>query len=218
MPVILSDQPRRALAVAASRFFGGQPEVMVAVTGTNGKTSVASFTRQIWEALGETAVNFGTVGVEGAVAAPLGHTTPEPIALHRLLADLADKGVTHAAMEASSHGLDQRRLDGVHLAAAGFTNITRDHLDYHPDFEAYFAAKLGALRAGAAAARHRRRQPRRSARAAGAPHRQGARPEAHHRRPRRGLRRCGSSASASTRPGRSCSSPGAAAATRRGSS
>jgi UDP-N-acetylmuramoyl-L-alanyl-D-glutamate--2,6-diaminopimelate ligase len=143
VPVILNDQPRRALAIAASRWFADQPEVMVAVTGTNGKTSVASFTRQIWEALGETAVNFGTVGVEGAVSARTLHTTPEPIALHRLLAELADKGVTHAAMEASSHGLDQFRLDGVHLAAAGFTNITRDHLDYHPDFESYFQAKLG---------------------------------------------------------------------------
>jgi UDP-N-acetylmuramoyl-L-alanyl-D-glutamate--2,6-diaminopimelate ligase len=143
IPVILHDEPRRALSVAASRWFGDQPEVVVAVTGTNGKTSVASFTRQIWEALGETAVSFGTVGVEGAVAAPLSHTTPEPITLHRLLADLADKGVTHAAMEASSHGLDQFRLDGVRLAAAGFTNISRDHLDYHADFEAYFKAKLG---------------------------------------------------------------------------
>jgi len=142
VPVVLSEDTRHVLAIAAARYFGGQPEVMVAITGTNGKTSVASFTRQIWEALGEAAVNFGTVGVEGAVAAPLSHTTPEPIALHRLLADLADKGVTHAAMEASSHGLDQGRLDGVRLAAAGFTNITRDHLDYHADFEAYFAAKL----------------------------------------------------------------------------
>ncbi len=143
VPVVLSDAPRRTLAIAASRWSGRQPETVVAVTGTNGKTSVASFTRQIWEALGERAVNFGTVGVEGAVAAPLMHTTPEPVALHQLLADLADQGVTHAAMEASSHGLDQHRLDGVHLAAAGFTNITRDHLDYHPGFEAYFAAKLG---------------------------------------------------------------------------
>ncbi|HRO10213.1 UDP-N-acetylmuramoyl-L-alanyl-D-glutamate--2,6-diaminopimelate ligase [Amaricoccus sp.] len=143
VPVILSDTPRRALATAARRFYGTQPEIVVAVTGTNGKTSCASFTRQIWEALGETAVNFGTVGVEGAVSASLSHTTPEPVQLHRLLADLADKGVTHAAMEASSHGLDQYRLDGVHLTAAGFTNITRDHLDYHPDFEAYFQAKLG---------------------------------------------------------------------------
>jgi UDP-N-acetylmuramoyl-L-alanyl-D-glutamate--2,6-diaminopimelate ligase len=142
VPVLLSDEPRRALAIAAGRWFGSQPEVVVAVTGTNGKTSVASFTRQIWEGLGATAVNLGTVGVEGAVAAPMSHTTPEPITLHRLLADLADKGITHAAMEASSHGLDQNRLDGVYLAAAGFTNITRDHLDYHAGFEAYFAAKL----------------------------------------------------------------------------
>jgi len=143
VPVVLTEHPRRTLALAASRWSGDQPEVMVAVTGTNGKTSVASFTRQIWEGLGERAVNFGTTGVEGAVAAPLSHTTPEPITLHALLADLADQGVTHAAMEASSHGLDQARLDGVRLEAAAFTNITRDHLDYHPDFKAYFAAKLG---------------------------------------------------------------------------
>lgn len=143
VPVILSDTPRLVLALAASRFFGRQPETIVAVTGTNGKTSVASFTRQIWEALGERAVNFGTVGVEGAVAAPLSHTTPEPITLHQLLADLTDQGVTHAAMEASSHGLDQARLDGVHLAAAGFTNLTRDHLDYHGDEASYFQAKAG---------------------------------------------------------------------------
>jgi len=142
VPVILSDQPRRTLAIAASRWYGRQPENIVAVTGTNGKTSCASFTRQLWEALGESAVNFGTVGVEGAVAAPLSHTTPEPLTLHALLADLADQGVTHAAMEASSHGLVQHRLDGVHLAAAGFTNLTRDHLDYHADVEAYFTAKL----------------------------------------------------------------------------
>lgn len=143
VPVIVHDDPRRALALAAARWSARQPEVMVAVTGTNGKTSVASFTRQIWEAAGEPAVSFGTVGVEGALARPLSHTTPEPITLHALLADLADHGITHAAMEASSHGLEQRRLDGVHLVAAAFTNITRDHLDYHPDFEAYLAAKRG---------------------------------------------------------------------------
>lgn len=143
VPVVVAEQPRRALAIAAGRWYGAQPEVMVVVTGTNGKTSVASFTRQIWEQIGERAVNFGTTGVEGAVSAPLGHTTPEPITLHALLAELSVEGVTHAAMEASSHGLDQHRLDGVHLDAAAFTNITRDHLDYHPDFEAYFAAKLG---------------------------------------------------------------------------
>ncbi len=143
VPVLISEKPRRALALAAARWYDAQPEVIVAVTGTNGKTSVASFTRQIWENLDERAVNFGTVGVEGAVSAPLGHTTPEPITLHRLLAELSDQGITHAAMEASSHGLDQNRLDGVHLAAAAFTNLSRDHLDYHPSFEAYQAAKLG---------------------------------------------------------------------------
>jgi UDP-N-acetylmuramoyl-L-alanyl-D-glutamate--2,6-diaminopimelate ligase len=143
VPVVVHEDARRALALAAARFHSRQPEVMVAVTGTNGKTSVASFTRQIWEAAGESAVNFGTVGVEGALARPLSHTTPEPITLHALLAELADHGITHAAMEASSHGLEQRRLDGVHLAAAAFTNITRDHLDYHPDFAAYLEAKRG---------------------------------------------------------------------------
>lgn len=143
VPVVISTEPRRSLAIAAARWFGFQPEVIVAVTGTNGKTSVASFTRQIWEILEERAVNFGTVGVEGAVSAPLSHTTPEPVILHGLLRDLAESGVTHAAMEASSHGLDQRRLDGVHLSAAGFTNITRDHLDYHLGFDEYFAAKVG---------------------------------------------------------------------------
>ncbi|MEM9778530.1 MAG: UDP-N-acetylmuramoyl-L-alanyl-D-glutamate--2,6-diaminopimelate ligase [Pseudomonadota bacterium] len=141
VPVLVHPNPRLALAQTAARWFGGQPETMVAVTGTNGKTSVASFTRQIWEALGEAAVNFGTTGVEGTVARPLSHTTPEPITLHRLLADLAREGVTHAAMEASSHGLAQYRLDGVKLRAAAFTNITRDHLDYHPTFEDYFQAK-----------------------------------------------------------------------------
>jgi len=115
----------------------------VAVTGTNGKTSVASFTRQIWETQGLRAVNFGTTGVEGAVSRALSHTTPEPITLHRLLAGLEGEGVTHAAMEASSHGLAQFRLDGVQLRAAGFTNLTRDHLDYHADFEEYFEAKAG---------------------------------------------------------------------------
>ncbi|MEM8569444.1 MAG: UDP-N-acetylmuramoyl-L-alanyl-D-glutamate--2,6-diaminopimelate ligase [Pseudomonadota bacterium] len=146
VPVVLADQPRRSLAVAASRWYTGQPDIIAAVTGTNGKTSVASFTRQIWEETDERAVSFGTVGVEGAVTAPLSHTTPEPLTLHKLLEDLADQGVSHAAMEASSHGLAQCRLDGVRLAAAGFTNITRDHLDYHPDFASYLDAKLRLFR------------------------------------------------------------------------
>jgi len=141
--LVVAADPRQALAYAAALWFGAQPDTMVAVTGTNGKTSVASFTRQIWEALGLDAVNLGTTGVEGAVSALMTHTTPDPVTLHRLLAECAAQGVTHAAMEASSHGLDQRRLDGVRLAAAGFTNITQDHLDYHPDFAAYLDAKAG---------------------------------------------------------------------------
>ncbi len=146
VPFLISDDPRMALSKAAAAWFGEQPEMMVAITGTNGKTSVANFTRQIWEELGLAAVNFGTVGVEGAVSAPLSHTTPEPLTLHALLADLAAQGVTHAAMEASSHGLEQRRLDGVRLTAAGFTNLSRDHLDYHDGFEDYFNAKAGLFR------------------------------------------------------------------------
>ncbi|HHL22323.1 MAG TPA: UDP-N-acetylmuramoyl-L-alanyl-D-glutamate--2,6-diaminopimelate ligase [Aliiroseovarius sp.] len=141
--LVVAEDPRQALAYAAALWFGNQPETLVAVTGTNGKTSVATFLRQIWEHLGHPAANLGTTGVEGAFAAPLSHTTPEPITLHRLLAEMADAGVTRAVMEASSHGLAQRRLDGVRLTAAGFTNFTQDHLDYHADFAEYFAAKAG---------------------------------------------------------------------------
>ena len=139
--VIIAEDARATLAAAAALWFGAQPAVMVAVTGTNGKTSVASFTRQIWSLLGHAAINIGTTGVEGAWTAPSAHTTPDPITLHTMLATAARQGVTHAAMEASSHGLDQRRLDGVRLRAAGFTNFTQDHLDYHHTFDAYFAAK-----------------------------------------------------------------------------
>ncbi len=124
-------------------YFGAQPEVVAAVTGTNGKTSVAVFLRQIWEQLGRKAASMGTIGVvtpTGEIA--LKHTTPDPIEVQRLMAKLEHDGVDHLALEASSHGLDQFRLDGVVLAAAGFTNITRDHLDYHATFEDYLAAKL----------------------------------------------------------------------------
>ena len=141
--LVVSDAPREALALTAALWFGGQPETMVAVTGTNGKTSVSTFVRQIWIEMGLPAVNLGTTGVEGAWTAPLAHTTPEPITLHRALAEAASHGISHAAMEASSHGLDQRRLDGVTLRAAGFTNFTQDHLDYHETFDAYFDAKAG---------------------------------------------------------------------------
>ncbi|PTX75254.1 UDP-N-acetylmuramoyl-L-alanyl-D-glutamate--2,6-diaminopimelate ligase [Sulfitobacter mediterraneus] len=141
--VVITDAPREALALTAAIWFGAQPKTMIAVTGTNGKTSVSTFVRQIWIEMDLPAVNLGTTGVEGAWAAPLAHTTPEPITLHRTLAEAALNGITHAAMEASSHGLDQRRLDGVTLRAAGFTNFTQDHLDYHETFEAYFDAKAG---------------------------------------------------------------------------
>jgi UDP-N-acetylmuramoyl-L-alanyl-D-glutamate--2,6-diaminopimelate ligase len=134
---------RRALAMAASRFHPKQPKVIAAVTGTSGKTSVAAFTRQIWMALGHEAASLGTIGVVTPRKEIYGSlTTPDPIGLHRTLNELADEGVTHLAMEASSHGLDQYRLDGVRVMAAGFTNLSRDHLDYHPSVEAYLAAKL----------------------------------------------------------------------------
>ncbi|WP_103334607.1 UDP-N-acetylmuramoyl-L-alanyl-D-glutamate--2,6-diaminopimelate ligase [Pseudotabrizicola formosa] len=140
-PVVVVEDAREALARAASLWFMAQPARMVAVTGTNGKTSVATFTRQIWEALDHPAINIGTTGVEGAWTAPSAYTTPDAITLHAMLAQAAAAGVTHGAMEASSHGLDQRRMDGVRLCAAGFTNLTQDHLDYHGTMEAYLAAK-----------------------------------------------------------------------------
>ena len=134
---------RRALALGAAKFFPRQPEVIAAITGTSGKTSVAAFTRQIWAALGKPAASIGTVGLVSPTREVYGSlTTPDPVALHRSLDELAGEGVTHLAMEASSHGLDQRRLDGVRVAAGAFTNLSRDHLDYHPTLEDYFAAKL----------------------------------------------------------------------------
>ena len=139
--LVVAQDPREALASAAALWFGVQPATMVAVTGTNGKTSVATFCRQIWTLLDHAAINIGTTGIEGAWEGPSAHTTPDPITLHSVLSQAAAAGVTHAAMEASSHGLDQRRMDGVRLKAAGFTNFTQDHLDYHQTFEAYFAAK-----------------------------------------------------------------------------
>ena len=134
---------RRSLALVAAKFFSRQPETIVAVTGTSGKTSVAAFTRQIWSVLGYQAASIGTIGVVSPKDERYGSlTTPDPVELHRTLDQLADEGVTHLALEASSHGLDQYRLDGVRVAAGAFTNLSRDHLDYHPTIEAYLAAKL----------------------------------------------------------------------------
>lgn len=142
VPVIAVTNIRRAYALAAAAIFGVQPKTITAVTGTNGKTSVAVFTQQILSALGKSAGSLGTLGLDSPkVSVPGALTTPDPETLHRFLAELAAQGVTHLAMEASSHGIDQHRLDGVRLSAAGFTNFTRDHLDYHGSEEAYFAAK-----------------------------------------------------------------------------
>jgi UDP-N-acetylmuramoyl-L-alanyl-D-glutamate--2,6-diaminopimelate ligase len=141
--LLVSAEPRRALALMAARFYGAQPETAVAVTGTSGKTSVADFTRQIFAALGHRAASLGTIGLISPGESRYGSlTSPDPVTLHKTLAELAQDGVTHLALEASSHGLDQYRLDGLRLQAAAFTNLGHDHLDYHPGIEAYLAAKL----------------------------------------------------------------------------
>ncbi|WP_292069936.1 UDP-N-acetylmuramoyl-L-alanyl-D-glutamate--2,6-diaminopimelate ligase, partial [Brevundimonas sp. UBA7534] len=146
--LVTSGDVRRAYAIAARGFYGTQPKTCVAVTGTNGKTSVATFCRQIWAAIGHKSASMGTLGLVGqkgdktyALTGP-GLTSPDAAEAARLMAELARKDVTHLALEASSHGIDQRRVDGVALKAAAFTNLTQDHLDYHGDMEAYRAAKL----------------------------------------------------------------------------
>lgn len=143
-PVIQVHDARRAYALAAAAFWGAQPATCVAVTGTNGKTSVATFCRQIFERLGHSSASMGTLGVRAGAdqIMPPGLTTPDAGDVARLLAELAGRGVTHLALEASSHGIDQRRLDGLKLTAAGFLNLTQDHLDYHGTMGAYRAAKL----------------------------------------------------------------------------
>ena len=144
VPVVTSDNPRRDLALMAARFFEVQPPHIAAITGTNGKTSSAVFLRQLFAAANYKAASLGTLGIDmggGAIEATLDHTTPEPVRLHAALRDLVAHQVTHLAMEASSHGLAQYRLDGVHLSLAGFTNLSRDHLDYHAGAEEYAAAK-----------------------------------------------------------------------------
>ena len=146
-PFVRVPDARSALAHAAARLFRRQPETIVAVTGTSGKTSVAAFVRQIWASLGREAASIGTIGVVSRPLTTYGAlTTPDPIVLHQTLDRLAEAGVTHLALEASSHGLDQKRLDGVRLAAGAFTNLSRDHMDYHATVEDYFAAKLRLFR------------------------------------------------------------------------
>jgi len=143
VPFVTVANPRRALAQASARFYPRQPRIIAAVTGTSGKTSVAAFVRQIWQQLGDEAASIGTVGVMSTRRNVYGSlTTPDPVALHRTIDELAGDGVTHLALEASSHGLDQFRLDGVRVNAGGFTNLSRDHMDYHPDVAHYLAAKL----------------------------------------------------------------------------
>ena len=141
--LVTAAEPRAVLARMAARFFGRQPAHLAAVTGTNGKTSVASFTRQLWAHHGATAASLGTLGLvpDGLATSPGALTTPDPVGLHRCLAELAEVGCDHVAMEASSHGLDQGRLDGLTLTAAAFTGLSQDHLDYHGDMAAYWAAK-----------------------------------------------------------------------------
>jgi UDP-N-acetylmuramoyl-L-alanyl-D-glutamate--2,6-diaminopimelate ligase len=143
VPFVHSSNPRRALALAAATFYPRQPRTIAAVTGTSGKTSVAAFARQIWQSLSHPSASIGTIGLVSPKRTIYGSlTTPDPIALHRQLDEIARDGVTHLALEASSHGLDQFRLDGVRVAAGGFTNLSRDHMDYHPDVAHYLAAKL----------------------------------------------------------------------------
>jgi UDP-N-acetylmuramoyl-L-alanyl-D-glutamate--2,6-diaminopimelate ligase len=147
VPFVHTSNPRRALALAAATFYPRQPDTIAAVTGTSGKTSVAAFARQIWQSLGHQSASIGTIGLVSPKRTVYGSlTTPDPIALHRQLDEIARDGVTHLALEASSHGLDQFRLDGVRVAAGGFTNLSRDHMDYHPDVAHYLAAKLRLFR------------------------------------------------------------------------
>ncbi|QUS38968.1 UDP-N-acetylmuramoyl-L-alanyl-D-glutamate--2,6-diaminopimelate ligase [Tardiphaga alba] len=147
LPFVTSRNARRALALAASKFYPRQPAVIAAVTGTSGKTSVASFTREIWGRLGDAAASIGTIGLVSPKRTIYGSlTTPDPISLHKQIDEITREGVTHLALEASSHGLDQFRLDGVRVSAAGFTNLSRDHMDYHPDVAHYLNAKLRLFR------------------------------------------------------------------------
>ena len=143
LPLVIVADSRRALALAAARFHSSQPSTIALITGTSGKTSVAAFLRQIWQSLGHEAASLGTVGLVDKSGSRYGAlTTPGPVELHEILDDSARRGVTHLAMEASSLGIEQSRLDGVKATLAAFTNFSRDHLDHHPSLEAYFQAKM----------------------------------------------------------------------------
>ncbi|WP_427451364.1 UDP-N-acetylmuramoyl-L-alanyl-D-glutamate--2,6-diaminopimelate ligase [Litorimonas sp. WD9-15] len=142
VPVIADSSPRLVYSQLAAKLFPGQPKTLVAMTGTNGKSSTVDFLRQIWAYAGLNAACFGTLGVTSSAGyKPMTHTTPDALALHKTLSELAAEGVTHAAMEASSHGLKQYRMDAVKITASGFSNLTQDHFDYHPTMEDYFRAK-----------------------------------------------------------------------------
>ena len=141
IPIMVVKNPRQKLAAFAASLSPRQPKKQVAVTGTNGKTSVCHFVRQLWELIGYKAASIGTLGVQGVIDIPLDNTTPDPVTLHKILEELVQKRVEYVSMEASSHGLDQFRLDGVSLIAAAFTNLSRDHLDYHSDEDEYLVSK-----------------------------------------------------------------------------
>jgi UDP-N-acetylmuramoyl-L-alanyl-D-glutamate--2,6-diaminopimelate ligase len=141
---IADANPRARFAALAARFFGPYPAHVAAVTGTNGKTSTVELTRQLWAMAGHRAASLGTLGLNtgGGAQAATGLTTPDILSFLQSAQSLAESGITHLAYEASSHGLDQHRSEGLPLMAAAFTNLSRDHLDYHHTMEAYFAAKL----------------------------------------------------------------------------
>ena len=150
VPLLIADNPRHSMAIAAARYWSSQPGMIAAVTGTNGKTSTAEFLRQLWQRATWQAIAVGTLGITGTEAVTIDGklldlpslTTPDSLSLHAALSPLSKAGITHLALEASSHGLEQHRLDGLNIHVAGFTNLSRDHLDHHNDMDEYFAAKL----------------------------------------------------------------------------
>ncbi len=143
MPHLAADEPRKLFAELAARFFAPYPDTIVAVTGTNGKTSTVELTRQLWRMAGHRSASIGTLGVTTADdQVETGLTTPDIVTFLSNMAGMKRMGISHVAYEASSHGLDQYRAEGVPVKAAAFTNFSRDHLDYHADMDAYFAAKM----------------------------------------------------------------------------